>query len=81
MVLGGLIMFWFVCRNCVYGCVDAMCLSGGFCSDVICSNTFVVQSGTGGCISMWLHVSNIGLIVVISAYSIRGGGWCWFLCI
>ena len=30
MVLGGLTMFWFVCRNCVYGCVDAICLSGGF---------------------------------------------------
>ena len=30
MVLGGLIMFWFVCMNCVYGCVVVMCLSGGF---------------------------------------------------
>ena len=72
-------MFWFVCRNCVYGCIDVMCLSGGFGSDAIRINTFVVQSGTEGCISMWLHVSINGLIVVISAYNIRGGGWCWFL--
>jgi hypothetical protein len=30
MMLGGLTMFWFVCMNCVYGCVDVMCVSGGF---------------------------------------------------
>ena len=72
-------MFWFVCMNCIYGCMIVMCLSGGFGSDAILSNTFVVQSGTGGCISMWLHVFISGLIVVISAYNIRGGGWCWLL--
>jgi hypothetical protein len=76
MVLGGLIMFWFVCRKCVYGCVDVMCLSGGFCSEAIRSSIIVVQSGSGVCISIWLHVSMTGLIVVMSAYNIRGGGWC-----
>ena len=30
MVLSGLIMSWFVWRNCVYECVVKMCLSGGF---------------------------------------------------
>ena len=30
MVLDGLTMLWFVCRNCIYGCVGVMCLSGGF---------------------------------------------------
>ena len=30
IVLGGLIMSWFVCKNFVYGCVFVMCLSGGF---------------------------------------------------
>ena len=76
MVLGGLTIFWFVCRNCVYGCVDVICLSGGFWSVAMLSNSIVVQSGSGICISMWLHVSMTGLIVVISAYSTRGGGWC-----
>ena len=79
MVVGGLIMFWFVWRNCVYGCMVMMCLSGGFWSEAIRSNTIVVQSGFGICINIWLHVSIIGLIVVISAYNMRGGGWCWFL--
>jgi hypothetical protein len=63
----------------VYGCRVVMCLSGGFWSEAIRSKTAVVQSGSGICISRWLHVSIIGLIVVISAYSICGGGWCWFL--
>ena len=62
----------------MYGCVLVMCLSGGFGSEAIRSKTIVVQSGTGVCISMWLHVLITGLIVVISAYSMRGGGWCWF---
>ena len=79
MVLGGLMMSWFVWRNCVYGCMVMMCLSGGFWSVAIRSNTIVVQSGSGVCISIWLHVSIIGLIVVISAYNMREGGWCWFL--
>ena len=60
----------------MYGCVVMMCLSGGFWSEVMCSKTVVVQSCSGVCISKWLHVSTIGLIVVISAYSMRGGGWC-----
>ena len=51
-----------------------MCLSGGFGSKSIRSRTIVVQSGFGVCPNMWLHVSIIGLIVVISAYSMRGGG-------
>lgn len=49
--LGGLIRFWFVCVNNVYGCVFSMCLSGGFCNSVIRSNSIVVQSGVGVCIS------------------------------
>ena len=69
-------MFWFVCRKCVYGCGVIMCHSGGFGSEAIFSKTIVVQSGVGVCVSIWLHVSNTGLIVVISAYNIRGGGWC-----
>jgi hypothetical protein len=44
-----------------------MCRSGGFWSEAIRSKTAVVQSGSGVCISRWLHVSIIGLIVVISA--------------
>ena len=42
MVLVGLMMFWFVCKNCVYGCVDIMCLSGGFWSNAIRSKIVVV---------------------------------------
>ena len=76
MVLGGFMMSWFVFRNCVYGCGVVMCLSGGLRSKAIFSKIFVVQSGSGVCISIWLHVSSTGLIVVISAYSMRGGGWC-----
>jgi hypothetical protein len=53
-----------------------MCLLGGFWSEAMRSNTIVVQSGTGVYISIWLHVSIIGLIVVISAYNMREGGWC-----
>ena len=53
-----------------------MCLSGGFCSRVIFSRSVVVQSGVGFCISSRSQVSRIGLIVVISAYIIRGGGCC-----
>ena len=53
-----------------------MCLSGGLGSVAIRSNIVVVQSGIWVCISIWLHVFITGLIVVISAYSIRGGGWC-----
>ena len=64
--------------NFVYGCVFWMCLSGGFCSKAILSRSVVVQSGFVICISRWLHVFRLGLIVVISAYSIRGGGCCWF---
>ena len=58
----------------MYGCVVVMCLSGGFWSEVMRSKTVVVQSGSGVCINRWLHVSITGLIVVISAYSMRGGG-------
>ena len=76
MVLGGFIISWFVCRKYVYGCGVVMCLSGGFGSEAIFSKTIVVQSGFGVLVSIWLHVSNTGLIVIISAYSIRGGGWC-----
>jgi hypothetical protein len=53
-----------------------MCLLGRFWSEAMLSNTIVVQSGIGVCISIWLHVSIIGLIVVISAYNMREGGWC-----
>lgn len=49
--LGGLIRFWFDCVNSVYRCVFRMCLSGGFCSSVICSNNIVVQFGVGICTS------------------------------
>ena len=52
MLLGGFIMSWFVCKNCVYGCGVLMCLSGGFWSEAICSKTFVVQSGPRVCISI-----------------------------
>ena len=51
-----------------------MCLSGGFGSEAIRSNNIVVQSDSGDCISIWLHVSITGLVVVISAYSMCGGG-------
>ena len=47
IVLGGLMIFWFVWMNGVYGCVVMMCLSSGFCNSVIRSRIFVVQSGTG----------------------------------
>jgi hypothetical protein len=63
----------------VYGCMILMCLSGGFWREAIRSKTDVVQSGTWVCINIWWHVSIFGLIVVISAYSMRGGGWCWLL--
>ena len=76
MVLGGLIMFWFVYMNCVYECVVMMCLFGGFCRRVIFSKIMEVQSSVGICISRWLQVSKIGLIVAMSAYSIFGGEWC-----
>ena len=79
MVLGGLMIFWLVCTNWVYGCSVVMCRSGGFGSKARFFRTNVVQSGSGFCANIWLHVSIAGLIVIISAYSIRGGGWCWFL--
>ena len=60
----------------MYGCRVMMCLSGGFGSEAIRSRMIVVQSGIGVCISIWLHVFITGLIVVISAYNMRGGGWC-----
>ena len=60
----------------MYGCVVTICLSGGFGSEAIHSKIIVVQSGIQVCISIWLHVLITGLIVVISAYSMRGGGWC-----
>ena len=53
-----------------------MCFSGGFGNVAIRSKIIVVQSGIWVCISILLHVFITGLIVVISAYSIRGGGWC-----
>ena len=53
-----------------------MCLSGGFWSEAIHSKIVVVQFGYGVCVSIWLHVSIVGLIVVISANNMRGGGWC-----
>ena len=65
--------------NSVYGCVCSMCLSGGFCNSVIRSNNVVVQSGVGVCVSSRLHVSMVGLMVVISAYNILGGEWCRFI--
>lgn len=46
----------------------------GFCSDAILSKSIVVQFGSGVCVSMWSHVLISGLIVMIRAYSIRGGG-------
>ena len=67
MVLGGLMMCWFVCMNFVYGCVVVICLSGGFCSRAILSRSNVVQFGVGVCVSIWLHVSILGLIVMINA--------------
>ena len=55
-----------------------MCLSGGFCNVAICSSSIVVQLGVGVCDSIMLHVSRVGLMVVMSAYSILRGGWCRF---
>lgn len=74
MVLVGLIRFWLVFLNSVYGCVFMMCLSGGFWRSAILLRSVVVQSGSGVCVSWWLHVSSNGFIVVMSAYNIRGGG-------
>src|SRR5579875_3560903 len=53
IVLGGLIIFWFVFVNCVYGCGFKICLSGGFCSSVIFSRSIFVQFGSGIHISRW----------------------------
>ena len=58
----------------MYGCVVVMYLSSGFWSEIMRSKIVVVQSGSGVCINKWLHVSITGLIVVISAYSMCGGG-------
>ena len=80
MVLGGLIRLWLEVMNSVYGCVFWMCLSGGFWRSAIFSRSVVVQSGFGMCVSWWSHVSSNGLIVVMSAYSMHWGGWCWFSC-
>ena len=76
MVLGGLVMLWFISRSCVYWDTTVMCLSSGFWSEAICFKINIVQFGYEDCISRWLNVSIIGLIVVINAYNIRGGGWC-----
>ena len=81
MEFEGLIIFWFVCVNNVYGCMYCMCLSGGFCSIAICSSSVVVQLGVSACDIRVLHVSRIGLMVVMSANNILGGGWCRFWCI
>ena len=70
MEFDGLIMFWFKFINCVCGCGVEMCLSGGFCSVDIFCKSIDVQSGSGVCINILSDVSNEGLIVVISAYSI-----------
>ena len=51
MVLGGLVMLWFVCKNCAYGCIVVMCLSGGIGSEAIRSRIIVVQSDSGICIT------------------------------
>ena len=59
-----------VCLECVF--------QGGFVVLSYYSNSVVVQSGVSVCDSIWLHVSMFGLMVVISAYNILGGGWCWF---
>lgn len=67
MVCGGFIRFWLFSVNSVYGCLVKMCLSGGFCSKDIFSSSKVVQSGFGVCVRSRLHVSLIGLIVMISA--------------
>ena len=64
--------------NFVYGCVVRICLSGGFCRRAIFSRSIVVQLGSGVCARKWSHALIAGLSVVMSAYSIRGGGWCWF---
>ena len=74
MVLGGLIRFWLLFINSVYGCGFRICLSGGFWRSAIFSRSVVVQSGLGMCVSWWLHVSSDGLIVVMSAYNMRWGG-------
>ena len=58
MVLGGLIRFWLVFLNYVYGCGFRMCLSGGFRRSAILSRSVVIQFGLGMCISWWSHVSN-----------------------
>ena len=74
MVLGGLIRFWLVFINSVYGCGFSMCLSRGFWRSAIFSRSVVVQSGLGMCISWWSHVPSNGLIVVMSAYNMHRGG-------
>ena len=81
MVLDGLIRLWLVVVNSVYGCVFRMCLSGGFWRSAIFSRSVVVQSGFGMYVSWWSHVSSSGLIVVMSAYNIYCGRWCWFSCV
>ena len=74
MVLGGLIRFWLVVMNSVYGCVFRMCHSGGFWRSAIFSRSVVVQSGFCVSVSWCSHVSSTGLIVVMSAYSMHWGG-------
>ena len=51
MVLGGLIRFWLLFINSVYGCGVEICLSGGFWRSAIFSRSFVVQFGLGMCVS------------------------------
>ena len=51
-----------------------MCLSGGFCNCDICSSSSKVQFVVCDCDSIWLHVSRVGLMIVMSAYNILGGG-------
>jgi hypothetical protein len=67
MVCGGFIRFWLFSMNYVYGYLVKMCLSGGFCSKDIFSSNKDVHSGFGVCVRSKLHVSLIGLIVMISA--------------
>ena len=68
--------------NLIYGCVVAMCLSGGLLRVFIFSSSVVVQTKLGSLFSWCSHAFMPRLIVVISINSILGMGCCliWFRC-
>jgi len=78
--LGGLMICWFVILNWMYGCGYLYVFQVGFAISpfFLIIELWIVQSGSRIYISMWSQVSNIGLIVVMIANNILGGGWCRF---